>query len=92
MESTELTYLDTMSRLNYAVFKLIQEVHNFKMLIMNSNIWGQIKNNTWHGSIGFVVRNEVDFSITSLRWSLERYGYFEATTHSYSCRKVFQLN
>lgn len=84
----ELTYLNTMSRLNYAVFKLIQDVHNFEMFIVNSKYWGYKKNESWYGGIGFVVRREVDFSITSLRWSAERYGYFEATTHSYSCRQV----
>lgn len=75
-----------MIRLNYAVLKLIGEVHNFTLLNFFTNTWGFKKNGSWYGAVGYLVRNEVDVCISSLRWSKERYGIYDQTTYTYKLK------
>lgn len=75
-----------MNRFNYRLFKLIEDVHNFKIFLIRSKYWGYTVNGTWIGAIGFIVRDEVDLCMTALRWSPERYGFYEPTTNTYNVR------
>lgn len=86
IDSTELPHFDNMLRLSYAIYKLIQDVHNFKMLYIHTNIWAVKTNDTWQGAVGYLVRDEVDICLSPLRWSLDRFGIYDETTFIYKLR------
>lgn len=79
-----------MNRLDYILFKIIEDIHNFKIFLHRSKYWGFIINGTWIGAIGFIVRKEVDVCMSALRWSPERYGFYEPATHTYHARYIFK--
>lgn len=92
IDSKDKPYLDNMLRLSYTIFKLIQDVHNFKMLVYHTNIWGVKINGSWHGAIGFLVRQEVDICLSPLRWSIDRFGIYDETTYIYTLRYLRVVN
>lgn len=90
IDSTDLPHFDNMLRLSYTIFKLIQNVHNFKLMLFYTNIWGVKNNNgTWQGAVGYLVREEVDICLSPLRWSLDRFGIYDETTYIYQLRFNF---
>lgn len=87
LDSLDFPHRDSMNRFHYHLFKMMAEIHNFKMYIMRTNAWGIISaNGTWNGAIGFMHRREVDLCMTPLRWSPERFGFYDATTGTYNVR------
>lgn len=87
LDSLDFPHRDSMNRLNYHLFKMMEDIHNFKMHIVRTNAWGIISaNGTWNGAIGFMHRREVDLCMTPLRWSPERYGFYDATTSTYKVK------
>lgn len=75
-----------MNRLNYRLFRMMEDIHNFKIFLIRSKYWGFIVNGSWIGAIGFIVRKDVDICMTALRWSPERFGFYETTTYTYHVR------
>lgn len=88
IDSKDYPYLDNMLRLSYTIFKLIQDVHNFKILFEHTKVWGVKNNGSWHGAIGFLVRQEVDICLSPLRWSIDRFGIYDETTYIYKLRFI----
>lgn len=89
LETTDDAYLDSMNRLNYRLFAMMQDMHNFTIFVLRSRYWGFTVNGTWIGAIGFTVRGDVDICMTALRWSPERFGLYETTTYTYHVRVLF---
>lgn len=79
-----------MSRFNYRLFRMIEQMHNFRIQLIRTAVWGTNKNNTpWNGAVGFTVRHEVDLQLTPLRWSPERFGVYESTAYTYNVHVIF---
>lgn len=75
--------------MTYRLFVLLMDMHNFKINVRLSSIWGSLDSNgKWHGAVGMINRSEVDLCITALRWDNQRYGAYEHTTHSYHVQYV----
>lgn len=91
LDSAAFPHLDSMNRFNYRMFRMMEEMHNFSIYVMRTHDWGYTVNDTWNGAIGFVVRNEVDVAMTNLRWSPERFGFYESTGVTYHVRVLFMF-
>lgn len=84
---------DSISRFNYRLFGLVEEMHNFTTYMFRTTTLGDLVNGTWNGALGFLDRNEADCVVTSVRLTPDRYGYFEFTTsNTYLNRFVMCLN
>lgn len=86
LHSRKNQFLDAVSRFNYDVYDIMQTIHNFHIFDMYTTSWGYRKNGTWYGAIGFIVRDEVDFSVSSVRYVIERFGIFDVTQRTYDAR------
>lgn len=89
LDSSADAFRDSMNRMSYRLFQMMAERHNFSIFYKRSNKWGYTVNGSWIGVIGLMVRREVDFAVTPLRWSPERYGWYEPTSNMYDAHVMF---
>lgn len=89
LESVDLTHVNSMSRLNYRLFQIIQQMYNFKIFLQRAHTLGDLNNGRWKGAIGMINRQEVDLCLSGLRWENKHYGAFETTTNTYLTRVKF---
>lgn len=60
------------------------EMFNFKMKILRVRNWGGLNSDgAWIGLVGLLNSSEIDVSISGVRWDVDRYGVFDATTDSF---------
>lgn len=84
LESEESYHMDNMNRMSYRLVVVLKDMYNFRMHIRLVTLWAaRDPKGKWLGAIGMVNRSEVDFGITSVKLSFERYGSFELTTLSH---------
>lgn len=69
LDSEENVDRDTMSRFNYRLFRMMEEMHNFSIYVLRTGVWGTNENGTrpWNGAIGFTERKEVSCISTRYR-------------------------
>nr|QGW45452.1 ionotropic receptor 75b [Bradysia odoriphaga] len=89
LESVEFPHLNTISRFNYRIFQIMQQMFNFKIFLQRANSDGDLRNGRWQGAIGMINRREVDISVSGYRWKDEYYDAFEATVNSYATQPKF---
>lgn len=87
IDSDEFPFMDSLSRSSYRSISLVMEMFNFKMLIRRVRDWGGLKpDGKWIGLVGMINRSEADFTISGVRWDMDRYGVFDQTTDSFYVR------
>ncbi|KAG4075434.1 hypothetical protein HA402_015087 [Bradysia odoriphaga] len=90
LESNEFPQINSLDRSTYKLFKLMMEMHNFKVLIHRTDHWVTVDSmGHWTGTLGMVQRGEVDFAITGARHQDDRYGQVDATANSYYIQLKF---
>lgn len=89
LESGDAIHINSMSRLNYRLFQIMQQMYNFKIFLQRAHMWGYLKNGFWQGALGMLSRKEVDISVSGQQWKNEHYGALEATTNTYVVRTKF---
>lgn len=89
LESVDSAHINTVTRFNYRLFQIMQQMYNFKIFLQRANSWGDLKNGRWQGAIGIINRQEVDIGESGFQWKNEHYDAFEATTNSYAARAKF---
>lgn len=89
LESVDSPHMNTISRFNYRLFQIMQQMFNFTIFLQRANSWGNLMNGRWQGAIGMVNRQEVDLCESGFGWNNEHYEAFEATTNSYATRAAF---
>lgn len=82
LESNEEFLVDVQHRHHYQLFKVLAEKYNFSYFFHRAPLWGFYRNGTYNGILGMYESNQIDFSVTPFRITIDRFDIvdFSITT------------
>ncbi|XP_055325553.1 uncharacterized protein LOC129579470 [Sitodiplosis mosellana] len=89
LDHTYNPHLDSMNRFNYRLLSYVREMFNFRWVVYRTNSWGYLKNGTFDGMIGSLVRKEIDVGGSPIFFRSERAKVIDYTARTWISRPCF---
>ncbi|XP_031631205.1 uncharacterized protein LOC116345713 isoform X2 [Contarinia nasturtii] len=89
LDHTHNPHLDSMNRFNYRLLTYVRDMFNFRIKVYRTNSWGYLKNGTFDGMIGALVRGSVDVGASPIFFRSERAKVIDYTARTWISRPCF---